>query len=186
MIDSRRISVSQLRVGSFQPILSPRGQVPATVMLDSVCVKGKGRGGGKGIVFTCVLYLYVNSVIFQKWLCWPKVSSLISGPNYKEKKWEARQRDETLANWPQEIWHGGVRDTHRTSYSKTSEHSRTKAAIIIFVLFFFKYMVHYSLLDIERKVYKQKGKTETEVQKDLLSIVRFYSNSLICWNYNSR
>lgn len=47
------------------------------------------------------------------------------------------QRDETLENWPQEIWHGGVRDTHRTSYSKTPERSRTEAAVIIFMFFFF-------------------------------------------------
>lgn len=47
-------------------------------------------------------------------------------------------------------------------------------------------MVHYSLLDTERKVYKQKAKTETEAQKGLLSVGLFYSNSLICWNYNSR
>ena len=43
----------------------------------------------------------------------------------------------TFENRPQEIWHGGVRNTHRTSYSKTPEHSQMEATVIIFMPFFF-------------------------------------------------
>ena len=39
---------------------------------------------------------------------------------------------------------------------KTPEHSLMKAAVIIFILKEKKYIVYYSLLDIERKGYKQR------------------------------